>query len=291
MSIVNGQDVEAHYSSGSTSGNEIFNKIKTYLNENNITTVRLTDLAPVDEFHIGGIPGTISLMDKLDIKSTDTILDVGAGLGGPARFVADKYGCKVIGVDLTKKFVDAGNEITDSLFPQLKDKVHLVVGSGLDLEKALPSDSTGLFDKAYLLHVGMNITDKTKLINEISKKLKPNGKLAIYDVMKMSSDELEFPLPWASDKSHDACASVDVYKKAFENSGFNVTVENSRLEFGLGVFEKRKMHSGKTPFGLNVHQENFATKGANMVKNMKAGRMAPYELIGVKNNITSSNNL
>ena len=51
------------------------------------------------------------------------------------------------------------------------------------------------------------------------------------------------------------------------------------------------MHSGKTPFGLNVHQENFATKGANMVKNMKAGRMAPYELIGVKNNITSSNNL
>ena len=101
MSIVNGQDVEAHYSSGSTSGNEIFNKIKTYLNENNITTVRLTDLAPVDEFHIGGIPGTISLMDKLDIKSTDTILDVGAGLGGPARFVADKYGCKVIGVDLT----------------------------------------------------------------------------------------------------------------------------------------------------------------------------------------------
>ena len=118
----------------------------------------------------------------------------------------------------------------------------------------------------------------SKLINEISKKLKPNGKLAIYDVMKMSSDELEFPLPWASDKSHDACASVDVYKKAFENSGFNVTVENSRLEFGLGVFEKRKMHSGKTPFGLNVHQENFATKGANMVKNMKAGRMAPYEL-------------
>ena len=64
------------------------------------------------------------------------------------------------------------------------------------IEKALPSDSTGLFDKAYLLHVGMNITDKTKLINEISKKLKPNGKLAIYDVMKMSSDELEFLL-WA----------------------------------------------------------------------------------------------
>ena len=70
------------------------------------------DLAPVDHFHARGITATVELADKLPIKAGQHILDIGCGLGGPARYIAHRFQCNVSGLDITVPFVEAGNKLT-----------------------------------------------------------------------------------------------------------------------------------------------------------------------------------
>ena len=71
-------------------------------------TICVVDLAPVDDFHIGGRIATQTFLAGLDIGAGDHVLDVGCGLGGASRFVAEQYGCRVTGIDLTAEYVRTG---------------------------------------------------------------------------------------------------------------------------------------------------------------------------------------
>src|SRR4051812_37706215 len=70
--------------------------------------VTLAELAGFDHFHTAGALATDRMATLLAPARTDTVLDAGSGLGGPARSLADRFGCHVIGVDLTPLFVDVG---------------------------------------------------------------------------------------------------------------------------------------------------------------------------------------
>jgi len=72
-------------------------------------TVDMDDLGPVDEFRIGGRIATEGFLDQLDIETSHHVLDVGCGLGGASRFAANRYGCRVTGVDLTPEYVNTDN--------------------------------------------------------------------------------------------------------------------------------------------------------------------------------------
>ena len=159
-----------------------------------VDNVTVEDLAPVDEFHIGGRPATEHLMKQLGFNSSDKLLDIGCGLGGASRFIAKTFGNSVTGIDLTDDFVSAGNSLTS--WVSLEDSVSLHQGSALDM----PFDEAS-FNGAYMLHVGMNIQAKDKLFMEISRVLKPGSRLGIYDVMRTSRETLAYPVPWASDES------------------------------------------------------------------------------------------
>ena len=128
---------------------------------------RLTieDLAPVDEFHVGGRAATAEFFEKLGLKSGMHVLDIGSGLGGPARFAAQAYGCQVTGIDLTPEYVEVANALARRV--GLDNRVSYVCGSAVDLP--FPDAS---FDAAYMLHVGMNIEDKAKLMGEVRRALK-----------------------------------------------------------------------------------------------------------------------
>lgn len=243
-------------------------------------TVAVEDLAPVDEFHIGGRIATKFFLEKLLIGKNEYVLDVGCGIGGTSRFVAHTYGCRVAGVDLTKEFVETGTTLSQWL--GLKPKVILTQGNVLELEFA---DAT--FDKALMLHVGMNIADKFKLMKEIGRVLKPGGLFGIYDILRIGQGEVDYPVPWASNAKSSSVSSLEIYRRALVEAGFKVVSEVNRGAFALGFFEQVKAASAKSntppPLGLHLLMGLDArTKYENMIQGVAKGTIAPYELVAQK---------
>jgi len=140
-------------------------------------TVTVDDLAPVDEFHIGGRQASEAFLAQLALTPNQRVLDIGCGLGGSARFAATRYGCEVTGIDLTGAFVDTGKVLCD--WVGLADRVSLLQGSALDM-----LFESGAFDAAYMLHVGMNIADKRQLCADVHRVLRPGACFGIYDLMR-----------------------------------------------------------------------------------------------------------
>ena len=240
-------------------------------------TVDIEDLAPVDEFHIGGRQATRTFLDQIAITADDHVIDVGCGIGGSSRFAALTYGCRVTGIDLTKEFVDAGNTLCS--WVGSNKQVKLVQGDALDL--SFP-DAT--FDKAFMLHVGMNIANKAALAKEVGRVLKPGGIFGIYDIMQTSSEPIVFPVPWASIAEASSLASSDDYKDIVIAAGFELVNERNQREFALEFFERLKaaamVAEGPPPLGLHILMgKNAPAKVQNMIENIAMNRVAPIELI------------
>ena len=178
-------------------------------------------LAPMDEFHIGGRPATVALFEQVVVAPEATLLDIGSGIGGPARFVARAQNCHVTGVDLTEEYVELARLLTERC--GLSDRVDYRHASALDLPFA-----DGAFDGAYQLHVGMNIEDKTGLAAEVHRVLRPGSFYAIYDVMATDDAPLTYPVPWATTAETSFVAPVSEYRQTLSAAGFTVVAERNR---------------------------------------------------------------
>lgn len=238
------------------------------------------DLAPVDEFHIGGRVATERFLDALAIDSTHTVLDVGCGLGGASRFAADRYGCRVQGIDLTGEYVETGNALCG--WVGLSERVRLAVGDATALDTAADA-----FDRAFVLHVGMNIADKAALCRELFRVLRPGGQLGIYDVMQLSRGDLVYPVPWATTATGSAVASPDDYCAALAAAGFEVRSTTNRRDFALEFFAALKAKSaqagGPPPLGLHILMGDTAPrKIENMIDNISRGLLGPVEILATK---------
>ncbi len=238
------------------------------------------DLAPVDEFHIGGRQASEDFLGQLGLSPEHHVLDVGSGLGGPARYTARRWGARVTGIDLTAAFVETGRVLTG--WVGLDEGVTLHQGSAL---------ATGFedaaFDAAYMLHVGMNIADKAALFAEVARVTRPGGLFGVYDVMATSEEPLSYPVPWAATPETSALASPQEYKEALAGAGFALIAERDRRDFALAFFDtlrkKTEAAGGPPPLGLHlVMGESAPIKIRNMVENITAGRIAPVELIARK---------
>jgi SAM-dependent methyltransferase len=238
------------------------------------------DLGPVDEFHIGGRAASIHFLDQLKISPSQSILDIGCGLGGSARFAAKTYGAKITGIDLTSEYVEVGQQLCN--WVGLSDSIKLQQGSAL----SLPFEDAS-FDGAFMMHVGMNIEDKHMLVSEVSRVLKSGAKFGIYDIMKDNEEELIYPVPWATTFETSWVAEPKDYRMILEANGFVVVEENNRHDFAMDFFKKMKAASGAAggppPLGLHVlMQQTTAEKIPNVVANLAAGRILPIELIEIK---------
>ena len=243
-------------------------------------SVTIDDLAPVDEFHIGGRRASEDFIDQLGFNAQTHVLDVGCGLGGAARFVTNRYGSRVTGIDLTPEYVETGNAL--STWVGLHDRISLHQGSAL----AMPF-TEGTFDSAYMLHVGMNIENKEQLAAEVVRVLRPGALFGIYDVMRTGPGEITFPVPWATTAELSALADPQRYKNALQKAGFNVIAERNRRDFALAFFAdlraKTAAAGGPPPLGLHVLMgNNTPEKVQNMIDNISKGRIAPIELVARK---------
>jgi len=238
--------------------------------------VTIEDLAAVDEFHIGGRTATMEMFRQLGLKSGDHVLDVGCGLGGPARFAADRYKCQVSGLDLTFDYVRAGNRLSE--WVGLSDRVRLYQASAL----SMPFQGSQ-FSAAYMFHVGMNVQDKEGLCREVSRVLQPGSLFAIYDVMRTADGELSFPLPWATTLQSNAVESPRAYKAALQRTGFDILTEHNRRDRAIDYFEGQKARASTANVpALGLHTlmgKRRQHQIKNMIECITRGIIAPVELI------------
>ncbi|MCX7305892.1 MAG: methyltransferase domain-containing protein [Hyphomicrobiales bacterium] len=234
------------------------------------------DLRLVDEFHIGGAEATAALLSDLDIRAGMDVLDIGCGIGGPARAIALETKANVTGVDLTPDFVEAASAL--SSMAGMDDRVVFTVGSALNLPFA---DAT--FDFATLLHVGMNIADKPQLFREAHRVLRPAGVFALYEVMRTGDGILSFPVPWAEREELSALAAPEAYRDAAAQAGFRLEGETDRRSLALDFFDRIRAQAGgakPSPLGLHLLMgPTVGQKTANMVDAIKAGTIAPVQMI------------
>jgi ubiquinone/menaquinone biosynthesis C-methylase UbiE len=243
-------------------------------------TLDIGDLAPVDEFHIGGRQATEDFVAQMGLSPEDHVLDVGCGIGGTARYLASTCGCRVTGLDLTPEFVEAGRVLC--AWVGLGERVDLTQGSAL----AMPFEPAR-FDAVVMLHVGMNIADKAGLFAEVGRVLRPGATFGLYDIMRRNDEPLVYPVPWAAVPDTSALATPEDYRAVLAEAGFEVTKERDRREFAAEFFaalrERTEAAGGPPPLGLHILLgETAALKVRNMVDNVAAGRVSPVEMIARK---------
>ena len=243
-------------------------------------SVTIEDLAPVDEFHVGGRAATDHLLKQLTITEESHVLDVGCGLGGAARYIAAKYNNQVTGIDLTPEYIETGAILSRWL--SLDSRVSLDEGSAL----AMPYQDNS-FDGSYMLHVGMNIEDKAALFKEIYRVLKPGAFLGIYDIMRQQDGELIYPLPWSMDSNTSQLSTPEAYKETLMNAGFDISKVENRRDFAIDFFKRvrAKAQTNKAPSPLGLHilmQDSTADKVRNMISNITNNLISPVEIIAVK---------
>ena len=213
-------------------GNDgIVSRIISALGEAGFDTSNLEPdvFAGADEFHIGGRKGSEFVANALNMQSGQHVLDIGSGIGGPARYIANMLGVTVEGIDLTPEFVEAASEITEMV--GMTEQVSFQVGSAT----SIPFDDD-TFDAATMIHVGMNIADKELLFDEIARVAKSDAKIVIYDVMRTGEDDLVFPMPWSSTTEFSFVEPVDVYVAAAEKAGLKLVTVDDYAEVARSFF-------------------------------------------------------
>jgi sarcosine/dimethylglycine N-methyltransferase len=223
-------------------------------------------LTGLDQFHTRGLAATAELATLAGINAATSVLDVGSGIGGPARFVAATHGCPVTGIDVSESFVDASRYLTERTGQS--GRVSFRTASALDL----PFEN-GHFDVALLQHVAMNIPDRAHLYGEIRRVLRPRGKFATFDVVS-NEGEPHYPVPWARTPATSFLLTAAATREAIEASGFRALVWRDDTELAKAWITQLRA-SGPPP-GRNlgvVMGPDFATLLANLGRSLLEGRI------------------
>jgi sarcosine/dimethylglycine N-methyltransferase len=243
-------------------------RLKTALTSFGSDEQRLTpqQLATLDQFHTRGLAATVELAKLAGITADMSVLDVGSGVGGPARFLAATCGCQVTGVDLSEPFVDAARYLTERTGQN--GRVSFETASALEL----PFDD-GHFEVVLLQHVAMNISDRARLYREIRRVLKLSGRFAIYDVV-LSSGDPHYPVPWARTPATSFLLTAAATREAIEPAGFRTLAWQDDSEAANAWFAQLRA-SGPPPspnLGV-VMGPDFAQLAANLGRNLMEGRL------------------
>lgn len=252
---------------------DLLEKILGTLSDQEIDIEHLTrqDITGFDEFHLQGAIISEQLAKKLQIRSSDHVLDLGCGIGGACRMLSDVYGCHVTGIDITPSYIKTANELTRRV--GLGDKIKYVEGSVLSLP--FPN---ALFDLVWTQHVQMNIKDKRSLYDEVSRVLKSGGQFLYYDIFAgQQEDDLKFPVPWAEEKQQSFLMDHREMKTYFDAVVWMQEDTENHTRRCLQALEETlspRPDTKSTPLNLSLLMRNSTReKLANLLDNLTNQRI------------------
>ena len=234
------------------------------------------DLAPVDHFHARAFAATVELADELPLKAGQHIVDIGCGIGGPARYIAKRFQCTVSGIDITEPFVEAANKLTALV--RVEGQVKIEHGDGQHLPYADAS-----FDGGYTQHVTMNVADRAGFFAEAYRVLKPGAFFALSEHGLGPKGEPHYPLPWSDDGSGAYLVPPAETRAFFEEAGFeDIVIEDTGAKYvaGYKVMIEKAEKGALPPLGIHILLgETALDKIRNAARNIEEGRTHPIQLI------------
>ena len=236
-------------------------------------------LAPLDHLHGRGLAATRELAELLAPKPHERLLDIGCGVGGPARWFAATYGCHVTGIDLTAAFCQAAEALNRAC--GLTERVRIVEGDALDLP--FPDAS---FDKAYSQNVVMNIADKRAFYAQALRVLRPGGLLALSNLAKGPAGEPYYPTPWSPTAATSFLSSAKETEADLRAAGFQaVSVLDLTQRLIAFYAEQREKLKTEAPPRLGVHLlmgERMKEFQRNVARSVEEGRVLALEITARK---------
>jgi ubiquinone/menaquinone biosynthesis C-methylase UbiE len=266
--------VAAHYSCRNDLADAIAERLQNAGKD--LEALTTADLATVDEFHIGGRKATLELAGHMRLDRDSHVLDIGSGLGGPVRTIAEAYACRVTGVDLTEAFCDAAEVL--SQWVGLADRVAFHQGDATELPFA-----DNRFDAAMTIHAAMNIPAKGRMYAEARRVVKPGSIFAVYDVLQGEGGDVVFPVPWAREPSISHLATAEDMLRLLHEAGLTVLHVHDSSEESQGFFERmvgRIGRSGPPPVTVQTFLgDDFPEMARNQVRNLAQRRIRTVSYI------------
>ena len=267
-------DIAGHYGRGG-----LMERLRAALREEGVDPDRPTiaDLAPFDHFHGRGVEATEELAGLLAVKPADRLLDIGSGIGGPARYLADRFGCRVAGIDLTAEFCAVARVLTRAL--GLENRVAFEQGDALAMPFADAS-----FDGAYSMNVSMNIADKAGFYREIHRVLEPGAWLVLSELARGPGGAPDYPTPWAETAAASFLATPAETRRGLEAAGFAIVKvrETAKEALAYGARSRAMVERGEKPPQRAVqliHGERAADMAANVARGLAEARLVPIEIL------------
>lgn len=241
-----------------------------------LESLTVEDLAPVDHFHARGLPATVELADRLPIQPGQHLLDIGCGLGGPARTIARRFRCRVSGIDITPPFVDAAERLTQIL--RMEDAVEVRLGDGQQLPYG-----DAQFDGAYAQHVTMNVANRRRFFAEAYRVVKPGGCFALTEHGLGPRGDPHHPLPWSADGTGAYLVPPAQTQALVAQAGFEaIEMEDTGPKYAAAyqmAIEKAEQ-AGFPPLGLHLLMgETALPKMRNARRNIEERRTHPIQLV------------
>jgi ubiquinone/menaquinone biosynthesis C-methylase UbiE len=231
-------------------------------------------LAALDQFHVGGAAASRRLADRAGLREGLTVLDLGSGLGGPARLIAGEFGVDVTGIDLTPGFCRIAQEL--SARAGCTETTRFCAANALVLPFADNS-----FDAIWTEHVAMNIGDRDALYCELLRVMRPGGVLALYDMVAGPNvASLVYPVPWASEELQSHLIDADALRRVVTEAGWTARHFHDESATALNWLANARPPKGVDgPTLRDVMGPDFPRMIANLRENFEAGRLEAVQAI------------
>ena len=265
-------ELAAHWARG-----DVYGRIVAALEKGGkrLDALTVEDLAPVDHFHARGLPATVELADKLPVQPHHVLLDIGCGIGGPARYMARRFGCRVVGIDITPAFVEIADRFTALL--GLQGQVAIQAG---DARVLAFGDAS--FDGAYAQHVTMNVEDREGFFAEVARVLKPGGFFALTEHGQGPGGTAHYPTPWSEDGRGAWLVTPQRTRELLSAAGFeDIAIEDTGPKYLAGYRKAIERAQAGTLPPLGTHLllgESAPQKTRNAARNIEERRTHPIQL-------------
>ena len=227
--------------------------------------LRPEDLALLEDFHTMGRIATAQLADLVEITPGDQVLDAGSGIGGTARYIAERSRCHVVAVDLTDEYCEVARWLNQLV--GLDDRISVRQADVTDLPF---EDAT--FTLIFSQHVQMNVADKARVYEQARRVLADGGQLATWDIVAGDGGEPDFPMPWADRPEYSHLTTSDRLRTAIETSGFEIGQWND-LTDQAAVMMQTLLKLPPSPIGLKAFVPDFELKASNLTAALADGRL------------------